>query len=182
MDESQNSQEKNEVDLNQIALMVTELRQKAFMQIIYGLLWWLGSSAAMYFALASKGDNVIYWYGGALGSLFHWYRAFKMIRATQQVGAKPLVQREAVVIGITAFIVFFTSYTIIPEYFRMQTPTIGTCWTTASSEDFMVTACWSSNAEFKTTSYEYSADYCDTNWYLKPSLDESRYGCLEEMS
>ena len=50
------------------------LRYQATRQILYGLAWWCGSAIAMYIALQSTGSTV-YWYGGALGALFHWYRA-----------------------------------------------------------------------------------------------------------
>ena len=181
MENDQNNEQENEIDPNQVAAMIAEIRQKAFMQIIYGLLWWLGSAVAMYFALASTSNTMIYWYGGALGSLFHWYRAFKLIRATQQIGAKSLVQREVVLIGVTAFIVFFTSYTIIPEYFRIDTPTVGTCWFTNSDDELATIACWSNRTEFKTVAMEDSEESCLTDWYIRPGGGMSQYACIEEM-
>ena len=123
---SQNPQEFNNDQL-QLMEMIIELRKKAFLQIIFGLAWWLGSSIAMYVAMAQTGDS-IYWYGGALGSLFHWYRAFKMISATYKFGAKKIVRNEVILVSVTALIVFFSAGKIVPEYFKIETPTIGTCW------------------------------------------------------
>ena len=182
MEDNRGNEQEKKVEHDQIAARVVDIRQKAFMQIIYGLLWWLGSAVAMYFALASTSDNMIYWYGGALGSLFHWYRAFKLIKATQQMGAKSLVQRELVLIGITAFVIFFTSYTIIPEYFRIDTPSVGSCWFTNPDDQMVTIACWSNDAEFKTLAMEDSEDACMTDWFIRPGGRMNQYACIEEMT
>ena len=161
--------------------MIADVRQKAFMQIVYGLLWWSGSAIAMYFALSSTGDS-IYWFGGALGSLFHWYRAFRMINATHKAGAKLLIKKEAVLIGITAFFVIFSTATIVPEYLRIDSPTIGTCWGDIGDDYFAPVACWSSSATQKTIAFAYTPEECpsSTSLYLDPMANEQRITCLEK--
>jgi hypothetical protein len=173
------SEEQNELEQADLMRMVIEIRQKAFLQIVYGLLWWLGSSIAMVIALAMTGDS-LYWYGGALGSLFHWYRAAKMINATRKVGAKPLVKNEGILIGVTAVLVVVSTATIVPEYFRIDSPTIGTCWGATEGQLFAPVACWSPNASNKTIAYANSSELCPstTTGFFEPSSRESQFTCL----
>ena len=49
------SNEENELEQIQYLQMIVEIRRKAFMQIVFGLLWWMGSAVAMFFALSSTG-------------------------------------------------------------------------------------------------------------------------------
>lgn len=181
MESEQNNEQKNLIDPNQITAMVAEIREKAFMQIIFGLLWWLGSAVAMYFALASTSDNMIYWYGGALGSLFHWYRAFKLIRASQQIGAQSLVQREKIVIGVIIFSIIFSSLKIVPEYFRITNPEIGTCWKESSVDILTPVACWAGGKIYRTVGFSDSEAKCGTDYYLKPDVIDARFTCLEKL-
>jgi hypothetical protein len=174
-------EENNELEQLQYLQMIVEVRQKAFMQIVYGLLWWSGSAIAMYFALSTTGDSV-YWFGGALGSLFHWYRAFRMINATHKAGAKPLIKKEAVLIGVTAFLVIFSTATIVPEYFRIDSPTIGTCWGDVGKGYMAPVACWSSSAVEKTMAFADIPEECpsSSSGYLDPMANEPRITCLEK--
>ena len=179
MDENLPSEEDNELEQLQYLKMIIDIRKKAFMQILFGLMWWLGSAIAMYFALSSTGKTY-YWYGGALGSIFHWYRAFKMIRATQNVGAKTLIKNEIVLISITFLIVLVSTAKIVPEYFRVDSPTLGTCWSKADGDYLAPVACWSTNANVKTIALTNSAETCpsESTGYFDPSARESRFTCL----
>jgi hypothetical protein len=163
----------------QYVLMIVELRKKAFRQILYGLAWWSGSAVAMYFALASTSSGY-YWYGGALGALFHWHRAFKLISATVEAGAKPFLKNEIILIACTAIVVFFSSSKIVPEYFKIDTPTIGTCWAKESNGLMIPTACWSDSAIAKTIDFASSSSACPSisTGYFDPSESESRFTCL----
>ena len=179
-----NSDEQNEKDYLQYVQMITQIRQQAFKQIVYGLLWWMGSAVAMYFALAATGETT-YWFGGAIGSLFHWYRAFKMISATKKAGAKPLVRNEAILLAVTAVLVIFSTVTIVPEYIRMDSPTIGTCWAeaennTAGNNPMVPVACWSNRAIAKAVSLEPTHVSCPeiSTGYFDPSAREDRVTCL----
>jgi hypothetical protein len=181
------SDEQNEIDPLQYVQMITQIRQQAFKQIIYGLLWWMGSAVAMYFALAATGETT-YWYGGAIVSLFHWYRAFKMISATKKAGAKPLVRNEAILVAVTAVLVIFSTVTIVPEYVRINSPTIGTCWAkaennTTENNDMVPVACWSNRAIVKAISLEPTHVSCPeiSTGYFDPSErddNEYRVTCL----
>jgi len=162
---------------------VAEIRRKAQRQILYGLLWWSGSAIAMYFALTAKGSTT-YWYGGALGALFHWYRAFKMHRATLQVGAKTLVRNEILLIGLTFIVVLFTTAKIAPEWMRVSTPTVGTCWAPTALGHETPVACWSHDADAKTVALVDSLSQCptETTNYFSPSDGESQYTCIIKIS
>ena len=179
MIEKSPSDEESQFEQENLMRMMVEIRQKAFLQIVYGLLWWLGSAIAMAIALSMTGDS-IYWFGGALGSLFHWYRAAKMINATRRVGAKPLIKNEAILIGVTAFLVISSTVTIVPEYFRIESPTIGTCWGATEDQLMLPVACWSPNASDKTIAYADSSNLCPsgTTGFFDPSSRESRFTCL----
>ena len=188
MEDQPISDEQNELEQLQYMQLIVEMRQKAFRQIIYGLLWWLASATAMYFALATT-EPTFYWYGGAIGSLFHWYRAFNMINATTKAGAKPLIKKEAILIAVTVLLVAFSTLKIVPEYFRIETPTIGTCWANsdkgkvwADSDVSKVApvACWSSKAIAKVEAFSDSIETCPatSDGYFDPSARESRYSCL----
>ena len=188
MEDQPISDEQNELEQLQYMQLIVEMRQKAFRQIIYGLLWWLASATAMYFAMTSA-EPTVYWYGGAIGSLFHWYRAFNMINATTKAGAKPLIKKEAILIAVTVLLVAFSTLKIVPEYFRIETPTIGTCWANsdkgkvwADSDVSKVApvACWSSKAIAKVEAFSDSIETCPTtsDGYFGPSARESRYSCL----
>lgn len=181
MDNQSMSNEENELEQNQYLQMIIDIRKRAFMQILYGLLWWMGTVIAMYFALTSTGGT-IYWYGGALGSLFHWYRAFKMIKITQEAGAKALIQNEAILIAVTVALVVFSTAKIVPEYFRIETPTIGTCWAKAENGYMVPVACWTSGATDKTISFADTAEACPTisTGYFDPTASEARFTCLIE--
>ena len=174
-----NSDEQNEIDPLQYVQMITQIRQQAFKQIVYGLLWWMGSAVAMYFALAATGETT-YWFGGAIGSLFHWYRAFKMISATKKAGAKPLVRNEAILFIVTAVLVISSTVTIVPEYIRIDSPTIGTCWADTENNYMVPVACWSNRAIAKAVSLESSVESCPeiSTEYLDPSAREDRVTCL----
>ena len=179
MDEPVSNPNQPDAEHLQLLQLIVDLREKAFRQIIFGFLWWLGSAIAMYFALASTGST-IYWYGGALGSLFHWYRAGKMISATYAAGAKTIVRREAIAIALSVLLVGVSISKIVPEYFRTSTPTVGTCWGKGKSGSYVPIACWSSNAVIKTIAFSTSSDTCppESDGYFDPSERESRVTCL----
>ena len=164
----------------QFLQMIAGIRQKAFQQIIFGLCWWAASAIAMYIAMQSTNPSV-FWYGGALGALFHWYRAFKMITATQKLGAKALIQSEVILVGIVALVVLVSGSKIIPEYFRMDVPTIGTCWAEADSGNYVPVACWSGSARYKASFFSESETSCGVAGYFEPTSTETRYTCLEEV-
>ena len=170
----------SEADYAKYLITIAEIRQKAFKQIIYGFCWWSASAIAMYFAMQSTNSSV-YWYGGALGALFHWYRAFKLISATRKFGAKALIQNEIILIGVVALVVFVSGSKIIPEYFRIDTPTLGTCWAETDSGSYAPVACWSSNASIKSSYYSDTDTGCGLAGYFEPTSTEDQFICLEEL-
>jgi hypothetical protein len=155
------------------------LRQQATKQILYGLAWWSGSAVAMYFALQSTG-TAVYWFGGALGALFHWYRAFKIFEITKKSKLPIFLKTDYVLIVFTLIVVLTSSSKIVPEYFRIDVPTIGTCWAQSTDNSYAPVACWSSEAKYKTINLTDSEEACGSSLYFEPSASESRFTCLEE--
>ena len=170
------------LDQAEFIQLVSVLRQKAYRQILFGLAWWVASAIAIYSALSTTSSSIL-WFGGALGSLFHWQRAYKLMKATYEVGAKRFVKKELIAIGITTFIVVSSAAVIVPEYMRIQSPTIGTCWASKGLELFVPVACWSSEAEIKTIGFSDTAETCpiESSGYFDPSSQESRFTCVEDL-
>ena len=155
------------------------LRYQATRQILYGLAWWCGSAIAMYIALQSTG-NTVYWFGGALGALFHWYRAYKIFEISRESKLPLFVKNDYILMAVTILIAIGSFSKIVPEYFRIDVPTIGTCWAEAENGMFAPVACWSADAKFKAVSFANTAEACGTNSYFEPSARESRYTCIED--
>jgi len=174
----ENSNEPSEEEIADLMALLVATRQRAYNQLLFGIAWWAGSSVAMYFALTSTGSS-IYWYGGAIGALFHWYRAFKLFDAKKQAGMTSLVQREKVIIGVIVVLVAFSSMKIVPEYMRITVPAIGTCWKETGGDMLSPVACWTSGEIYKTIEFADSAETCSTEWSLEPSSDEPRFTCIE---
>jgi hypothetical protein len=169
-----------EVTFEELAAQVMAIRGMAIRQVIFGLLWWLASAIAMFFALESTG-SAIYYYGGALGSLFHWYRAIKLFNVTRSVGATKFMPIEKMILGVTVAIVAGTSFLIVPEYFHVTSPQTGTCYSIDSSTKKGVpVACWGSNADVKTIAMANSLEECppEAVGYFDPSPGDARYVCL----
>lgn len=117
MENNKENSDFTEQEKFELIQMMIVLRQKATRQILFGLGWWVASAIAMYVAMQSTGGTT-YWYGGALGALFHWYRAFKLIGATRAAGFNTFVKNEKLLVAATVSIVLFTSVTIVPEFFQ----------------------------------------------------------------
>ena len=168
-----------EFDRDQVAL---EIRAHLTRQLVYGILWWLASAIAMYFALQST-RSTIYWYGGAIGSLFHWYRAFKLYSLSKQQDFHILGSNQILLIVFAALLIVTSVKIEVPEYFRIQTPDIGTCWANGQNAMFAPVACWSGSARLQTTSYAETLEGCDSNAtsYFEPSDSESRFTCLKDV-
>jgi hypothetical protein len=139
------SAEAQEISLEEFANQIAFLRKKALLQVVYGFLWWAASAVAMFFALEATGST-LYYFGGALGSLFHWYRATKIYMVTRSVGVKKILPIETLAILATAILVVGSSVLIVPEYFRISSPTVGTCW--ASLDDAFVPVATATNFPF----------------------------------
>jgi len=156
------------------------LEQQVNKQILFGLAWWTGSAVAMYFALQSTG-NTVYWFGGALGALFHWYRAYKIYAVGQSAKIRVFKQNQFILITVCFIVAFGSLYKIVPEYFRIDVPTVGTCWTLTDAEMYTPVACWSGAAKVKTVSFADSSVACGTATYFEPSARETRFTCLQDL-
>jgi hypothetical protein len=178
MDE--NLSEPTDQEIADLMALVVSTRQRAFNQMLFGLCWWAGSSIAMYFSLTSTGSS-FYWYGGALAALFHWYRAYKLISATKQAGITSLIQREKIVIGVIIVFVVFSTAKVVPEYIRITTPEIGTCWKGTNGDMLTPVACWASGEIYTTVGFGDSEGQCGTDYYLQPDATDARFTCLEKL-
>jgi hypothetical protein len=175
-------EELSEEEKMQLVLAVLESRKEAFKQAIWGLLWWGGSAIAMYAALGSTSDGIL-WFGGALGALFHWYRAGKVFKATYEAGLNRIVPKEKIVVAFTALLIVTSSLVIFPEWIRTTNPQIGTCWGDVGGGSMTPIACWSGAASAKTVGYSNTQANCsmESDSYFDPSSWESRVTCLKTL-
>lgn len=175
-------EELSEIEKMQLVVAVIEARNEAFKQVIWGALWWAGSAIAMYWALGSTADGIL-WFGGALGALFHWYRAGKIFKATWDAGLDKFVTREKAVIALTAVVVVVSSFTIFPEWVKTASPQVGTCWGDVGDGNMTPIACWSSAATARIVGFADSQENCtsEADGYFDPSSRESRFTCLKSI-
>ncbi len=173
-------EELSEDEKMQLVVAVIEARNEAFKQVIWGALWWTGSAIAMYLALGSTADGIL-WFGGALGALFHWYRAGKIFKATWEAGLNRFITREKLVMAVTAVVVVASSFTIFPEWVKTASPQVGTCWGDVGNGNMTPIACWSSSTTAMTIGYANTKESCsmEADSYFDPSSEESRFTCLK---
>lgn len=155
----------------------------AFRQLCIGLAWWSASSIAIYVSLSSTGSSVI-WYGGCLVALFNWYRSGKVWLAAKKDGFSIFIGVRAGIAIATLCLAAGTAFILGPEYLRVNTPSVGTCWAKEDGELYKPIACWSSEAVLKTIAYANSESNCPSNseWIFPPDSTDPNYICLEELS
>ena len=171
--------------LSNVLLMDHELEQLsdvAFKKLCWGLAWWCGSSFAIFNTLSSTGSSV-FWFGGFLVALLNWYRVGKVWLAVKKAGVNLFVGKRAVIAISAIVIVAGSTFTLGPEYLKVDSPSIGTCWAKKDGNAFSPVACWSSEAVFKTAAYAYSEADCPsfTDWVFPPDQTDKRYFCLVEI-
>lgn len=166
----------------EVAAITLHVRHRVQRQLLFGLTWWSASAIAMYLALSSP-DSSLYWYGGAIGAFFHWYRAIRLFQVTSQAGFSALMPQHVVTLIATAIVIAFSTTKILPEYSRVDSPTMGTCWAETNDDSFSPVACWSKEALVKTIGFASNSDSCPikTVGYFDPSPFESRYSCLGDL-
>lgn len=155
----------------------------AFRQLCFGLGWWSASSIAIYVSISSTGSSVI-WYGGCLVALLHWYRSGKVWLTSKKAGFS-IFRGIRAGIAVTSLAIAAGSALILgPEYLRVSTPSVGTCWAKSDEKVFKPLACWASDAILKTIAYSNSESNCPTNtdWTFPPDSTDTRYFCLEEIN
>ena len=69
------------------------------------------------------------------------------------------------------------SAVVTPEYFKVSSPTVGTCWA-STGDSVQPVACWSDKAKFRTISIVTSADLCDGEVVLSPKFEGDGFTCL----
>ena len=98
------------------------------------------------------------------------FSIFRGVRAGIAVTSLAIAAGSALILG--------------PEYLRVSTPSVGTCWAKSDEKEFKPIACWASDAILKTIAYSNSESNCPTNtdWIFPPDSTDTRYFCLEEIN
>jgi hypothetical protein len=156
------------------------LRKAANKQLWLGLAWWVASAAATGFALASTSENSILWFGGMIGAPFHWFRAYKLNKAATAAGAPKTSNIQRIPVALSVLVLVVSSFTVIPEYFRVTNPTVGTCYNVDDKGSSIPVACFASTAEYKAIALEASPDNCpsEADSYLEPAKSGEDFICL----
>jgi hypothetical protein len=152
-------------------------RRKALWQVWIGLAWWIATSIAVAASLGTSAGSVL-WFGGIFFAIFYWYRARKIYRANFQVGIANFSLTDIGSVIFSVAIVLVSAVYVLPQYFLVANPGIGTCLSQNNSEGNKPVPCWSSSAKFKIIGYANSGITCTEQWFMNPSSTESRFTCL----
>jgi len=148
---------------------VDEVLNAGRRQVLFGVAWCVAGTAALFYAFGSTGSGFI-WYGAFLGSLIHWYRALIMYRASLRLGWRVLRGSDFVAVGVAIALVVGAVRLLVPEYDKMSSPKLGTCWSAPGEDGFsQAIACWSDKAAFKTVAVVSSPEGCWTEYYMEES-------------
>ena len=156
-----------------------EARKRVTRMVLIGAGWWAAAAIAIALALSSTGSSII-WFGGLLVGITYWWRAFQLHKITVDTGLKPFIEKERQIFGGVLAAVVISAFVLVPEYIRVESPTVGTCWAEGSSEGYLPVACWSSNATLKTVELVEDEDSCYSDYVFEEST-EGLYTCLDEM-
>ncbi len=100
-----------------------------------------------------------------------------MYKLTVDVGVNKMVRFEKISVGIASAVVLLSTSIVLPEYFHVSNPGVGTCLHDNGGLGSPV-ACWSTSADYKIVGYAATSVECGTDWYFDPSTDESRFTCV----
>ncbi len=153
-------------------------RKRVTRMVFIGAAWWAAAAIAIAVALSSTGGS-IYWFGGLLVGATYWWRAFQLHRATVDAGLKPFIENEKQIFAGALILAVASALILIPEYMRIESPAVGTCWAETSTDSYVPVACWSSNATLKTISLVENESSCYTGMLFEARTD-GLYTCLEE--
>ena len=165
--------------------MDNELKQLSdftFRKLCWGLAWWSASSVAIFNTLSTTGSNV-FWFGGFLVAILNWYRGGKVWLAARKEQISLFVGVRAFVAILALAIVAGSTFILGPEYLKVSSPSVGTCWAKTDGEEYRPIACWSSQVVVKTIAYAYSEVDCPSSAdsVFPPDQTDKRYFCLEEI-
>jgi|688.fasta_scaffold1164775_1 hypothetical protein len=148
----------------------------------------IGDAVAIIAAIAvwnslSNPNSSYVWTGGFLVAGFCYYRGLRIYLALyryQRSFRGPFTALLPIDIGLILLsigLVIAGSSVLMPEYFKVSSPSVGTCWA-SDGETVQPVACWSDQARFRTISIVTSAELCDTEMVLPPKFEGDGYTCL----
>jgi hypothetical protein len=156
-----------------------DARKRVTRMLLIGAGWWGAAAIAIAVALSSTGSSIL-WFGGFLVAATYWWRAFKIHQLTVEAGLKTFVDKEKQILGGVLAAVLISAFALVPEYLKIESPAIGTCWAETTSDNFAPVACWSSNAVLKTVDIVGSESECYSDFFFEPGI-ENLYTCVDEM-
>lgn len=160
-----------------------DVRHAARIQLLISSAALAVSGIATGVAIASPSASRI-WVGGFLVAAYTGYRSARLywtVFRLRTFFAKAVFRpTDIVVIGCAACLLALVAAVLAPEYFRVLTPTVGTCWTADPENDeaFAPIACWSDSALFRTVRQVARPELCQTPVILNPQAGNVDYICL----
>lgn len=140
------------------------------------------AAIAVWNSLANTNQSRI-WTGGFLVAGLFYYRGLKIYRAYfgyRRSFEGPLTALLPIDIGLilmSAGLVIAGSVVLMPEYFRVTSPSVGTCWAQVG-ETVEPVACWSNQAKFRTISIVSNPESCGSDLILQPKFEGDEFTCL----
>ncbi|MCX8529977.1 MAG: hypothetical protein ORN27_07940 [Rhodoluna sp.] len=157
-------------------------RKSATKLIWQGTAWWAASVIAFSVALASTANTVFYYFGGAIFGSILWYRSFKLNKEADKLG-QPKASQQRIAFATAGILVVLFGFLVVPEYIKVNSPGVGTCWGEDSDKIAVPVACFSPSAEYKAVELASNPDNCPMNadTYLDPDKTQPKYTCLEAL-
>lgn len=136
-------------------LNIRELRTATPKRALTGLTAQVGGTAIAAGALQEP-EGGRFWVGGLSLALFSFYRASlfyePLVGRRLEQGSSAIGRLDWLIITVSGFFAFEAVTTALPEYYRVVTPIVDTCWAYTSSDRASLgrVACWSCNAVIQT--------------------------------
>jgi hypothetical protein len=159
-----------------------EYVNRARKQLLIGNAVAIVAAIAVWNSLANPNSSYV-WTGGFFVSGFCYYRGlriyltlFRYQRSLRRT-FPALMPVDVGLILLSIGLVIAGSSALMPEYFKVSSPAVGTCWA-SDGEAVQPVACWSGKAKFRTISIVSSAELCDSEMVLPPKFEGDGFTCL----
>lgn len=155
--------------------------KRARKQLLIGNVVAIIVAIAVLNSLANPNSSRI-WIGGFLVSVLFYYRGLRTYLAlfrhqrSLQMASSLSMPIDFGIILMSIALVIAGSAVVMPEYFKVSSPTVGTCWISVKGTMRPV-ACWSDNAKFQTISIATSAELCDDEVFIL-NFKDNQFHCL----
>jgi hypothetical protein len=151
-------------------------------QLLIGDVVAIIAAIAVWNSLSNPNSSYV-WTGGFLVAGFCYYRGlriyftlFKYRRFFRGLfNSLPPIDIGLILLSVG--LVIAASAVLLPEYSRVSTPSVGTCWA-SDGELVEPVACWSNHARYRTISIVTGPELCLSEMVLSPRFEGDGFTCL----